>query len=175
MDVGASHGIVNAAETEAVGGSAGRAACGFIGTNVPDSAGATYENGNFTGVWYVFIATTYDEGRTWVTVNATPDDPVQNHTGIWQGGGSGENGDRNLLDFNEITIDDKGRVLYGYSDGCHSLTCIQGNNSAGERGAICGLRASSAANHYCHSLISPNPPCRSRLAFPARAIPAAFI
>ena len=134
VDIGASHGIVNAAETEAVGGSAGRAACGFIGTNVPDSVGATYENGNFTGVWYVFIATTYDEGRTWVTVNATPNDPVQNHTGVWQGGGSGENGDRNLLDFNEITIDDRGRVLYGYSDGCHSLTCIQGDNSAGERG-----------------------------------------
>jgi hypothetical protein len=134
VDVGASHGIVNAAEPEAVGGSAGRAACGFVGTNVPDSAGATYENGTFNGVWYVYIATTYDEGRTWVTVNATPDDPVQNHTGIWQGGGSGENGDRNLLDFNEVTIDDKGRVLYGYSDGCHSLTCIQGNNSGGERG-----------------------------------------
>jgi hypothetical protein len=134
VDIGASHGIVNAAEVEAVGGSAGRAACGFIGTNVPDSAGATYENGNFTGKWYVYIATTYDEGRTWVTVNATPDDPVQNHTGIWQGGGSGENGDRNLLDFNEVTVDDKGRVLYGYSDGCHSLTCINGDNSAGERG-----------------------------------------
>jgi hypothetical protein len=135
VDVGASHGIVNAAETEAVGGSAGRAACGFIGTNVPDRPGTTYENGNFTGVWYAYIATTYDEGRTWVTVNATPNDPVQNHTGVWQQGGSGENGDRNLLDFNEITVDDKGRVLYGYSDGCHSLTCIQGNNSANERGA----------------------------------------
>ena len=128
-DVGVSHGIVNAAEVEAVGGSAGRAACGFIGTNTPDSPGNyTYENGNFPGVWYAYIATTYDQGRTWVTVNATPNDPVQNHTGIWQQGGSGENGDRNLLDFNEITIDDKGRVLYGYSDGCHSDTCIHGNN-----------------------------------------------
>jgi hypothetical protein len=135
VDVGASHGIVNAAEVEAVGGSANRAACGFIGTNVADGGGVTYENGTFKGVWYVYIATTYDQGRTWVTVNATPNDPVQNHTGIWQQGGSGENGDRNLLDFNEITIDDKGRVLYGYSDGCHSQTCIQGNNSAGERGA----------------------------------------
>ena len=128
-DVGASHGIVNAAEVEAVGGSAGRAACGFIGTNTPDSPGNyTYENGNFPGVWYAYIATTYDEGRTWVTVNATPNDPVQNHTGVWQQGGSGENGDRNLLDFNEITIDDHGRVLYGYSDGCHTDTCIHGNN-----------------------------------------------
>ncbi len=136
VDVGVSHGIVNAAEVEAVGGSAGRAACGFIGTNIPDSGGVTYENGNFTGVWYIFIATTYDQGRTWVTVNATPNDPVQNHTGIWQQGGSGQDGDRNLLDFNEITVDDKGRVLYGYSDGCHSQTCIQGDNSAKERGAF---------------------------------------
>jgi hypothetical protein len=129
-DVGASHGIVNAVETEAVGGSTGRAACGFIGTNAPDGAGGGggYENGNFNGVWYAYIATTYDEGATWVTVNATPNDPVQNHTGVWQQGGSGENGDRNLLDFNEITIDDKGRVLYGYSDGCHTLSCIQGDN-----------------------------------------------
>ena len=128
-DVGVSHGVVNAAEVEAVGGSAGRAACGFIGTNTPDSPGNyTYENGNFPGVWYAYIATTYDEGRTWVTVNATPNDPVQNHTGIWQQGGSGENGDRNLLDFNEITIDDHGRVLYGYSDGCHTDTCIHGDN-----------------------------------------------
>ena len=128
VDIGASHGIINAAEVEAVGGSTGRAACGFIGTNLADSPGSTYENGNFQGVWYAYVATTYDEGQTWVTVNATPNDPVQNHTGIWQQGGGGENGDRNLLDFNEITIDDKGRVLYGYSDGCHTQTCIQGNN-----------------------------------------------
>ncbi len=132
VDVGASHGIINAALTEAVGGSNGRAACGFVGTNVSGN----YQLGAFTGVWYAYIATTYDEGRTWVTVNATPNDPVQNHTGIWQQGGSGQNGDRNLLDFNEITVDDKGRVLYGYSDGCHSLACITGDNSRGERGGF---------------------------------------
>jgi len=45
-------------------------------------------------------------------------------TGIWQQGGSAQ--DRNLLDFNEITTDDKGRVLYGYSDGCVSSGCIAG-------------------------------------------------
>ena len=65
-------------------------------------------------------------------VTATPNDPVQSMSGVWQGGGSRQ--DRNLLDFNEITIDDKGRVLYGYDDGCHSLTCIQGDNHEGERG-----------------------------------------
>ena len=120
VDLGTSHGIVNAAHTEAVGGSAGRAACGFIGTNVAGD----YQSGSFTGKWYAFIATTYDGGLTWTTVNATPNDPVQSMTGIWQQGGG--NQDRNLLDFNEITVDDKGRVLYGYSDGCTSGPCIAG-------------------------------------------------
>ncbi len=120
VDVGASHGIVNAAEVEAVGGSSGRAACGFLGTNVPGD----YQALSFPGVWYVFIATTYDGGQTWTTVNATPNGPVQSHTGIWQQGGSEQ--DRNLLDFNEITIDARGRVLYGYSDGCVSPGCIAG-------------------------------------------------
>ncbi len=121
-DVGTTHGVVNAAHPEAVGGTTGRAACGFFGTNVPGD----YENGNFGGTWYAFIATTYDEGVTWTTVNATPNDPVQSMTGIWQRGGAGDQGDRNLLDFNEITTDDKGHVLYGYSDGCTSVDCIGG-------------------------------------------------
>ena len=103
FDIGASHGIKNAAEIEAVGGSSGRAAVGFPGTDVAGD----YQAISFPGKWYAFIATTYDGGVTWTTVNATPNDPVQSMTGIWQQGGSHQ--DRNLLDFNEITIDDKGR------------------------------------------------------------------
>jgi hypothetical protein len=120
VDLGTSHGIVNAAEIEAVGGSSGRAAVGFPGTNVPGD----YQALSFPGKWYAFIATTYDGGKTWVTVNATPNDPVQSMTGIWQQGGSAQ--DRNLLDFNEITVDSNGRVLYGYSDGCVTTGCIAG-------------------------------------------------
>jgi hypothetical protein len=120
FDLGATHGIINAAEIEAVGGSAGRAAVGFLGTNV----GGDYQSVNFQGKWYAFIATTYDFGVSWTTVNATPNDPVQSMTGIWQQGGSAQ--DRNLLDFNEITVDDKGHVLYGYSDGCVTAGCIAG-------------------------------------------------
>ncbi|MDQ6656529.1 MAG: hypothetical protein M3Y80_12045, partial [Verrucomicrobiota bacterium] len=118
VDVGASKGIKNAVHPEAVGGSDGRAAVGFFGTNV---GGSRYEEEDFTGKWYVFVAFTYDAGRTWTTVNATPNDPVQSMTGIWQRGGGEQ--DRNTLDFNEITMDDKGRVLYGYSDGCTSQGC----------------------------------------------------
>ena len=53
---------------------------------------------------------------TWVTTNISPNDPVQGKGGIWNMGGSAAN--RNLLDFNEITIDDQGRPAFGYSDGC---------------------------------------------------------
>ena len=120
VDLGASHGIKNAVEIEAVGGSSGRAAIGFLGTDV----NGDYQADSFPGKWYPFIATTYDAGQTWVTVNATPNDPVQSMSGVWQGGGSRQ--DRNLLDFNEITVDDKGRVLYGYSDGCVTVGCISG-------------------------------------------------
>jgi PKD repeat protein len=120
FDLGASHGIVNAAEIEAVGGSSGRAAVGFLGTDIAGD----YQAISFPGKWYAFIATTYNGGVTWTTVNATPNDPVQSMTGIWQQGGSHQ--DRNLLDFNEITVDSKGRVLYGYSDGCVTEGCIAG-------------------------------------------------
>jgi hypothetical protein len=119
-DVGATHGIKNAAEIEAVGGSSGRAGVGFLGTDLTGD----YEQLSFPGQWYAFIATTYDQGKTWVTVNATPNDPVQNHTGVWQQGGAQT--DRNLLDFNEITVDKNGRVLFGYSDGCVTIGCIGG-------------------------------------------------
>src|SRR6267142_2465770 len=120
IDIGATHGIKNAAEIEAVGGDAGRAAVGFLGTDRPGD----YQALHFPGKWYAFISTTYDGGATWTTVNATPNDPVQSMAGIWQQGGGKTQ--RNLLDFNEITVDDKGRVLYGYSDGCVTAGCIAG-------------------------------------------------
>src|SRR5436190_991267 len=83
---------------------------------------------NFNGDWYPFIATTYDEGQTWVTVNATPNDPVQRHKGVCLQGidcGS-DTSPRNFLDFNEATLDEKGRMLFGYDDGCVSPECVAG-------------------------------------------------
>jgi PKD repeat protein len=163
FDIGASHGIKNAAEIEAVGGSSGRAAVGFPGTNVAGD----YQAISFPGKWYAFIATTYDGGATWTTVNATPNDPVQSMTGIWQQGGSHQ--DRNLLDFNEITIDDKGRVLYGYSDGCVTEGCIAGTAAndfvafmrvARQSGGK-SLFAGNDANTDTTTARAPKPPCLS--------------
>lgn len=111
-DLGTSHGIKNAVFPEAIAGDDNRVACGFLGTDRPGD----YEGASFPGLWYLFIATSYDGGDNWTIVNVTPNDPVQGVGGIWLGGGSNTN--RNLLDFNEVTLDDKGRVLFGYSDGC---------------------------------------------------------
>lgn len=117
-DLGAAVSVVNAVFPEAVAGTSGRAACGFLGTDIAGD----HESLDFPGDWYLFIATTYDGGATWTTVNATPNDPVQGAGGIWNGGGSNQN--RNLLDFNEVTMDDRGRVLFGYDDGCVSAACL---------------------------------------------------
>jgi hypothetical protein len=110
--LGASHGVKNAVFPEGVAGDSERAAVGFLGTDRPGD----FEGASFPGIWYLFIATTYDRGNTWTIVNATQNDPVQGVGGIWLGGGSNTN--RNLLDFNEVTVDDRGRVIFGYSDGC---------------------------------------------------------
>jgi hypothetical protein len=163
VDLGATHGVVNAAEIEAVGGSSGRAAIGFLGTNV----NGDYQANSFPGKWYAFIATTYNGGANWTTVNATPNDPVQSMTGIWQQGG-GEK-DRNLLDFNEITIDDKGRVLYGYSDGCVTPACIAGaapndfvaNMRVARQSGGKTLLASHDPNTDTTTALAPKPPCLS--------------
>ena len=117
-DLGAAVGVVNAVFPEAVAGSSGRAACGFVGTDIAGD----HESMAFPGIWYLFIATTYDGGATWTTVNATPNDPVQGAGGIWNSGGGNQN--RNLLDFNEVTMDDHGNVLFGYDDGCVTATCL---------------------------------------------------
>src|SRR5436190_3392290 len=131
-DVGAALGIQNSVFPAAVAGDADRAAVAFFGTT---TSGTNYHCGQgddcsddtganpqpaFTGVWYLYIATTYDGGTTWTTVNATPGDPIQ------RGGICGGGDCRNLLDFFDAVIDKEGRVLVGYDDGCISAGCIAG-------------------------------------------------
>lgn len=111
-DIGVSQGIRNAVFSATISGDPNRAAVGFIGTTEPGD----HQADAFRGTWYAFIAHTYDGGKTWVTVNATPNNPVQREAGIWNQGGNSPL--RNLLDFNGIAMDEKGRVLYGFADGC---------------------------------------------------------
>lgn len=151
QDVGAPFGIKNATFPVAVGGSAGRAAVGFLGTptEAPLAKDGKPENnlrsfdpdrGDPKGGWHLYVATTYDYGKSWVTVDATPTDPVQRGC-IWWGDvdsariPSGDktctsSPDRNLLDFMDMTVDKTGRVLVGYPDGCVAA-CIKDAASRG--------------------------------------------
>ena len=113
-DVSYSADVVHAVFPIAVAGDPDRAACGFLGTT---TALGNYQATSFEGIWHAYVAMTYDGGDTWHTVNATPADPVQGTGGICLGGTTCiEN--RNLLDFNDMTLDDQGRVLFGLDDGC---------------------------------------------------------
>ncbi|HUR41526.1 MAG TPA: PKD domain-containing protein [Verrucomicrobiae bacterium] len=119
-DLGAAVGVVHTVFATAVAGDGDRAACAFLGTSTPGNPEAE----DFPGVWYPYVATTYDRGKTWHTVNVAPNDPVQGAGGICLSGTlCGTN--RNLLDFNDIVIGDDGRVLFGYSDGCRGACVLK--------------------------------------------------
>jgi CARDB/Fibronectin type III domain len=127
-DVGARFGIKNSAFPAAVAGDPNRAAVAFLGTPYA-GAGAFGDDPKWPGVWHLYVATTYDGGNTWTTVDATPNDPVQRGT-ICGGGFSGcGNGTRNLLDFMDASVDKVGRVLVGYADGCVDACIVAGPNS----------------------------------------------
>jgi hypothetical protein len=120
QNVGAQLGIKNVVFPAVVAGDANRASFAFLGT----TTGGNYQDAaNFHGVWHLYVATTYDGGVSWVTSDATPNDPVQKGS-ICTGGTTCGN-DRNLLDFIDVTVDQQGRVLVGYADGC-TAACASG-------------------------------------------------
>ena len=128
QDVGAALGIKNSTFPEVVAGDNDRAAYGFLGTLTDGDYG---DPSNFNAIWHLFVATTFDGGVTWTTVDATPHDPVQRGSICNQGTTTCMHvpDDRNLLDFNDITIDKFGRVLVAFSDGCITSSCIYGHTN----------------------------------------------
>jgi PKD repeat protein len=117
QDVGAPFCIVNSTFPVVVAGDDNRAAFGFLGTT---TLGNSSTDPNFPGVWHLYIATTYDGGNSWATIDATPDDPVQ--VGPVCNGGTFCSTPRNLLDFNGFDIDSQGRGLLSFADGCVNCT-----------------------------------------------------
>ena len=124
-DVGASHGIKRIAFPAMVAGDDNRAAFAFLGTR--NDGEALGSGALFEGTWSLYVSTTYDGGANWVTVNATGDDPVQRGN-ICDAGTlcPGAPNTRNLLDFMDIQMDARGRILVGYADGCVTAACIAG-------------------------------------------------
>ncbi|MFF9817814.1 hypothetical protein [Streptomyces sp. NPDC014006] len=138
QNVGASLGIKNMVFPEVAAGDDNRAAFAFLGT----TTGGNYQDAqNFHGIWHLYVATTYDGGRSWVTVDATPTDPVQKGSICTGGTTCGQ--DRNLLDFNDITIDAQGRVLVAYADGCTGACAADG---AQNYDALATISRQSAGN-----------------------------
>ena len=128
QDLGAPFHIQNAVFPEVVAGDNDRASFLFLGT--PSAGvGTGTDSGStpFSGVWHAYIATTYNGGKSWFTVDATGNDPVQLGV-VCTNGTTCPNGTRNLLDFNDITVDQQGRVFGAYADGCISSTCIAKGN-----------------------------------------------
>src|SRR4051794_6605302 len=121
--VGTEFGIKNAVFPTVVAGDDNRASFAYLGT---PTDGNYQDIDNFHGVWHLYVSTTYDGGKTWVTSDATPNDPVQ--IGSICTGGTTCGADRNLLDFIDVTIDDHGRVEVGFADGCTG-SCVTGGTN----------------------------------------------
>src|SRR5216117_4125855 len=122
-DVGAVYGLKNIAFPAAVAADVGRAAVAFYGSTTSEIGSAN----SFSGVWHLYVASTFDGGLHWTTNDVTPKDPMQRGC-IWSHGGADIC--RNLLDFFDMTVDKQGRVQVGYVDGCTDGACVQAATTA---------------------------------------------
>lgn len=88
-------------------------------------------------VWHYYVALSYDAGMTWA-VHKLTQDPVQ-VGGIYDVVIGGGGGCRNLLDFQDMDIDSKGRIHIGWADGC-TRKCAETQAPPGEGGTLDGYR-----------------------------------
>jgi hypothetical protein len=118
-DVSTPLGLHNVQFPEVIAGDDDRAAFSFIAT---PGVGNDQDNA-FRGDWHLYVATTYDAGKTWTTVDATPTNLINRGCVHMLGLAPGTQRTdscsfRNMLDFNDITVDKDGRVLVAYTDAC---------------------------------------------------------
>jgi hypothetical protein len=157
--VGAQLGIQNIQFPAVVAGDAGRAAFSFIGT----TTGGSDLNDAFPGTWYLFVSYTYDGGKTWTTVNATPGLPVQ-RGGVCMQGTACSGSDRNMLDFNDASIDKAGRVLVAYTDGCVGSCEHDSSSGSGKFASVfalvrqdCGAGLFAGTADFAGDPVCPSP------------------
>lgn len=101
----------------AVAGDGDRAAIAYLGSTSTDNPNSAK---SFFGTWRMYVSYTYDRGRHWATYDATPGSPVQVGSVCTDGTActTGPNSDRNLLDFNDMVLDGRGRLVIAFADGC---------------------------------------------------------
>ena len=146
-DISSIVGSENSAFPIVVAGDDNRAAYAFLGTD------PTYQPKK---VWHLYIATTYDAGKHWLLIDATPDDPVQ--IGNICLLGIGCSGARHLLDFNGIDVDSEGRVLVGYTDGCVNCSNTKNTNQSADAHATIARQAGGRRLFSAFDPIEPMPP-----------------
>ena len=120
VDVGASLGIQNIQFPEVFAGDDNRAAFAFLGTRRrgdDQAAGLPPASGTST-------SPTPTTAADWTTVDATP---TTRSSAAASGCRAAAATCRNLLDFNDVTVDKQGRVMVGYADGCTDK-CVTATN-----------------------------------------------
>ena len=70
VDVGAAAGITYSVFPATTAGDAGRAAVAFFGSTY-NGSDTNYESMSWPGVWYLYVATTYDGGNTWNVIGCS--------------------------------------------------------------------------------------------------------
>jgi hypothetical protein len=93
------------------------------------------------GIWHTHLATTLDGGKTYATVYASSTDPVQvgsicnlDTTGCMRNA-VGE-GDRNMLDFMDLSIDSERCSVAAFVHGCVVGGCDAGSPPSASRSAL---------------------------------------
>jgi hypothetical protein len=142
VDVGALANVNYSVFPAATAGDAGRAAVAFFGSTY-NGTNTNFEDMSFPGIWYLYIATTYDGGNTWNVANTTPDNPIQGFGGI---GNSGDN--RNHYDFIDAQIDTQGRIIASNSIGC-SAGCVN-NGGPNTFAKLAGIVRQSGGRRMYH-------------------------
>ena len=118
--LGADLGVVTSRFPVVAAGDRGRAAVTFLGAKVPGDPNLAPDPTSpgvkaYKGVWDLYVSYTSDYGKTWKTYDVAPHDPVQRGPVCTRG--TSCLAGRNLLDFNDMVIDDKGFVAIALADG----------------------------------------------------------
>lgn len=131
-------GLKNSVWVECVAGDPDRAACAFHGTTVPGD----FNGGAFPGIWFTYVAYTYDGGASWLVQEVTPGDPVQRGGICLQGiACPASPPNRNLLDFYDVITDSQGRVVIAYADGCIDECVVAGGLPSYSRSGVIARQA----------------------------------
>jgi PKD repeat protein len=127
IDVGVPANIRNMVFSTLIAGDPDRAAFAFHGTSTPGDSNDFAAMAS--AVWHLYVATTFDGGKTWNLRDVTPNDPTQKGAichGTVCDADTTRPPDRNLSDFMDMVADSKGRLLIGYADGCTGDCALPG-------------------------------------------------